>query len=80
MNKQLQEFARTQLKEGLAQLPESNHRIFKLMYARDGGKRSVADAEAMSISDVVDQMPDSQLDWAMQQVLNSLDKQLTTTT
>ena len=35
MNKQLQDFARAELKTGLAELPEENHRTFKLMYARD---------------------------------------------
>jgi hypothetical protein len=39
MNKQLQDFARAELKAGLAELPEDNHRTFKLMYARDYGKR-----------------------------------------
>ena len=54
MNKQLQDFARAELKTGLAELPEENHRTFKLMYARDNGKRSVVDAVAMQINDVVD--------------------------
>ena len=74
MNKQLQDFARAELKTGLAELPEENHRTFKRMYARDNGKRSVADAVAMQINDVVDLMPPEQLDWAMQQVQASLDK------
>lgn len=74
MNKQLQDFARAELKTGLAELPEENHRTFKLMYARDNGKRSVVDAVAMQINDVVDLMPPEQLDWAMQQVQASLDK------
>lgn len=74
MNEQLQEFARSSLKDGLGKLPEQNQRMFKLMYARDNGKRSVEDAEAMSIDDVVDAMPSDKLDWAMQQVENSLSK------
>lgn len=74
MNKQLQDFARAELKTGLAELPEENHRTFKLMYARDNGKRSVVDAVAIPINDVVDLMPPEQLDWAMQQVKASLDK------
>lgn len=74
MNKKLQDFARAELKDGLAKLPEENNRTFKLMYARDNGKRSVADAVAMPINDVVDCMPPEQLDWAMQQVQSSLDK------
>ena len=74
MNKQLQDFARAELKTGLAELPEENHRTFKFMYARDNGKRSVVDAVAMPINAVVDLMPPEQLDWAMQQVKASLDK------
>ena len=74
MNNQLQDFARATLKDGLAKLPEANQRTFKLMYARDGGKRSVDAAVAMPINDVVDCMPPDRLDWAMQQVQASLDK------
>ena len=74
MNKQLQDFARGELKNGLSKLPEDNHRTFKLMYARDNGKRSVADAVAMPINDVVDLMQPEHLDWAMQQVQASLNK------
>jgi len=74
MNEQLQSFARATLKEGLSMLPEENHRVFKLMYARDNGKRSVEDSVAMPINDVVDLMPDHQPDLAMQQVQSTLDK------
>ena len=83
MNKQLQEFARQQLKEGLAALPENNQTIFKRMYSFqwkfDGEGRSFtpngdkADLDK-PISDVVDDMPEDKLDWAMQQVENSLIK------
>lgn len=72
MNRELEMFARTQIKAGLAELPESHHRTFKLMYGRDNGKRSVEDAVAMFIDDVVDLMPVDNLDWAMTQVQNSL--------
>lgn len=72
MNAELQSFARQQLKAGLEKLPEGWQGKFKLMYARDGGKRSVEDAKAMPIDAVVEQMPDDKLDWAMQQVKNSL--------
>ena len=74
MNTTLQDFARKTLLEGLAQLNEKEHRIFKLMYGRNDGKRSVEDAKAMSIEDVVAQMPADTLDWAMTQVANSLNK------
>ena len=74
MNIQLQEFARAKLLEGLKQLPTDWQNKFKLMYARDNGKRTVADALAMTIEEVVEKMDPDQLDWAMTQVANSLIK------
>lgn len=74
MNNTLEQFARANLKEELAKLPESNHKIFKLMYGRNNGKRSVQDAEAMDVNAVVDEMEIEKLDWAMQQVANSVAK------
>ncbi len=74
MNNQLQAFARQTLKDGLDRLPAGWQRKFALMYGRQGGKRSVADTEAMSIYDVVDEIPGDKLDWAMEQVENSLRK------
>lgn len=64
MNEQLQKFARDTLKAGLAQLPTHNHRIFKLMYSHKN-----LDAD---INDVVEEIPEDKLDWAMKQVENSL--------
>jgi len=66
MNNQLQDFARAELKAGLAQLPESNHMIFKHMYSHKNLD--------LPIDEVVDKMPEEQLDWAMQQVQNSIAK------
>jgi hypothetical protein len=74
MNDQLQQFARAQITEGLADLPPGWVRIFKLMYGRNDGRRSVDDAIAMDISEIVAQIPSYKLDWAMQQVENSLAK------
>lgn len=74
MNQQLQDFARNYLKDGLAKLHGRPHEIFKLMYARDNGKRSVEDALAMPINDVVDAMPQDTLDHAMKQVQRTLDE------
>lgn len=71
MNKQLQDYARKQIKEGLLQIPEW-HRTFKLMYGRDNGRRSVEDAVSLPINDIVDSIPEDKLDWAMQQVSNSI--------
>ena len=66
MNKQMQEFARNTLKDGLAQLPEGHQKMFKRMYSPNN-----LDAQ---ISDVVELMPEDKLDWAMQQVERSLAK------
>lgn len=74
MNSQLEQFARNTLKQQLNSLPDSWINTFKLMYGRKGGKRSVEDAKAMDIGAVVDEMPIDQLDWAMQQVSNSISK------
>ena len=67
MNDDLQEYARTQLKEGLAKLPHTHHRLFKRMYSHTDLDKN--------IDDVVDDMPADKLDWAMQQVQNSLYKE-----
>jgi len=67
MNKQLQDFARETLKNGLAQLSEGSCMVFKRMYSH---KNLEAD-----INSVVDQMPEDRLDHAMIQVQNTLDKQ-----
>ncbi len=74
MNNQLQAFARQTLKNGLDRLPAGWQRKFALMYGRQGGRRTVVDCEAMPISDVVDEIPEDKLDWAMEQVENSRKK------
>lgn len=66
MNKQLQEFARSTILKGLNKLPASNQMVFKYMYSSDN-------LEA-SLETVVANMPADELDWAMQQVENSLNK------
>ena len=66
MNEELQNFARLELKAGLAKLPESNQKMFKRMYSHDDLSRD--------INDVVDIMPECKLDHAMQQVERSLKK------
>jgi hypothetical protein len=66
MNKTLEQFARNQLKEGMAKLPEGHQHTFKLMYAN--GDLS------MDINTVIDKMPAEKLDWAMEQVERSIKK------
>lgn len=68
MNQQLQDYARNYLKTNVAAMPANNQRVFKLMYGRNGGKRSVEDATDMDVVAVVDEIPADKLDWAMQQV------------
>lgn len=67
MNEKLKDFAREELKKGLSKLPESWQLRFKQMYSHGN-----LDAD---INDVVDNMPEEKLDWAMEQVERSLEKQ-----
>lgn len=66
MNERLQNYARAILKENLMQLPESNQLLFKYMYSHKN-----IDAD---INDVIDNMSEEKLDWVMQQVQRTLDK------
>ncbi len=66
MNKQLKEFARSTLKKGLAELPESNVLLFKRMYSPND--------LTIDIATVVALLPEDKLDWAMQQVERTLSK------
>lgn len=60
MNKELQDFARKTLLDGLNQLEDAHRLLFKRMYSHKN-------LEA-SIEDVVASIPEDKLDWAMQQV------------
>ena len=66
MNIELQDFARKTLIDGLNQLEEKNRVFFKRMYSHKN-----PDA---SINEVVANMPEDKLDWAMQQVQRTLEK------
>ena len=72
MNEQLRSFARETILTGLRQVRPHQQRVFRLMYARNEGKRSVEDAEAMPLEDVVMEIPDNKLDWAMVQIERTL--------
>jgi hypothetical protein len=74
MNPTLEAFARQQLIDGLGKLPNGWVRLFKLMYGRHEGERSIEEAAAMDIAAVVAEMPADKLDWALSQVENSLRK------
>lgn len=74
MNDTLKTYARSQILNGLLKLPDGWQERFKLMYGRNGGKRSVEDEKAMKIGDVVEEIPEENLDWALSQIENSLEK------
>ena len=66
MNKELEKYAREKLKEGLAQCDDRQREVFKKMYSpheRD-----------LDIDTVVDNMEVGELDWALTQVQNTLEK------
>lgn len=68
MNDQLQAHARKILKEGLSLCSEHMQRVFRRMYSH-------GDPD-MPINEVVDNMStDHRLDWAMEQVRKTLDKE-----
>ncbi len=64
MNKELQDYARQKIKDGLSQLTEGNQEKFKRMYSHGDLDRDICD--------VVDSMPEEKLDWAMTQVSNTI--------
>ena len=64
LNNQLEEFARTKLKEGLAQCTDDQQHLFKQMYAFENLD--------CPINEAVDNMSAEKLDWAMQQVERTL--------
>lgn len=67
MNQTFSNSGKQILKDLLSKCTEGQQRMFKLMYGRNNGKRSVEDAELMPINDVVDLMDDGKIDWAISQ-------------
>lgn len=74
MNSILRKCAIDYLKSKLPLLPESNQKIFKLMYGCHKYHKTAEEKEALDLMYVIDNMPDEKLNWAMQQVENSLNK------
>lgn len=66
MNNQLSNFARDTLKLGLQKCTPDQQLFFKRMYSHKDLDKD--------INYVVDQIPDEKLDWAMQQIQRTLDK------
>lgn len=66
MNSQLAAYAREKIKEGLGDLSEGHRMVFKRLYSHNNIE--------MPINDVIKNMPDEKLNWALTQVQNSLNK------
>lgn len=66
MNSQLSGFARQTLKDGLQKCTQDQRLFFNRMYSHKDLDKD--------INEVVDQIPDEKLDWAMQQIQRTLDK------
>lgn len=75
MNEKLVTYAQQLMLDGLKKLPATWQNTFKLMYGRKGGSRSVEDTLAMSIEDVILEVPDERFDLALSQIERSVEKQ-----
>lgn len=83
VNDQLQAFARQTLEDGLSRVLPRSQEFFKLMYGKVPGQRRLRSRtpamieyiKQLPIDTVVDQMNVDDLDWAMQQVARTLEKQ-----
>ncbi len=67
MNASIADYARGRILEGLLKLPEGHQKLFKRMYSHND--------LASTIEDVVKNMEEGKLDWALTQVQNSLKKE-----
>ena len=66
MNKQLIEFARKTLKDGLSKCTAAERKVFARMYSHKDTSKDV--------NCIVDGMSPERIDWAMTQVQRTLDK------
>ena len=66
MNSQLVAYARKKIKEGLSELSEGHQVVFKRLYSHENLE--------LPIDEVVDNVPEEKLSWALTQVQNSLKK------
>ena len=69
MNNTLSLFAREKLKQELQKCTDAQIHLFKRMYSHNNLE--------LPINEVVDNMPNEKLDWAMQQVERTLIKKAT---
>ena len=72
----MKETKRQELIRTVESLPIANQRVFRCMYGRDNGNRSLEDTLEMTIEDIVKEMPNKKVDWAQTQVYNTLLKAL----
>jgi len=70
MNKRIEQFARDYLKTNLVDLNEDQVLLFKKMYSHNNLEKD--------INEVIDEMPIGTLDWAMQQVENTVAPEIET--
>lgn len=66
MNNNLQNYARSTLKEWLKECTPDQQHIFRRMYSHKNLEKP--------IDEVVDEIPEEKLDWAMQQVERTIKK------
>ena len=64
MNKTLRDFANSELKKNLGQCTDEQQLLFKRMYSHNNLEKN--------INDVVDNLPDERISWAMEQVERTL--------
>lgn len=64
MNKTVVRFMREQIKKGLDKLEDKHRLFFKRMYSQA--------IMSKSINDIIDNMPEQKLDWALTQIENTL--------
>ena len=62
------------LKDLLSQCTDKEQERFKLMYGRDGGRRSMVDTVAMDINVCVDVMDDDRVERAIEQCERTIQK------
>ena len=77
LEQQMFQDARSELKDALDKCTAAQQNVFKLMYARDDGRRTTKEAVAIPIHDAVDGMNDGYIRYAMQQVARTLEINLT---
>jgi hypothetical protein len=63
---------RNYLVKNLALCTPKQQDTFKLMYGRHYGLRSVDETLTMTFEDVVAEIPENKIEWAMQQVASTL--------